>query len=63
MATPPHPGTAVNAAARSIVSRMKRRLSAAWASIATGSRVRRGLAEAMIESLAVDPVFVKYFVT
>jgi hypothetical protein len=29
MATPPHPGTAVNAAARSIVLRMKLRLSMA----------------------------------
>jgi hypothetical protein len=33
---PPQPGTAVNEAARSIVSRMNRILSRALASIATG---------------------------
>jgi hypothetical protein len=37
MATPPQPGTAVNEAARSIVSRMKRKLSAARRSIGIGS--------------------------
>src|SRR5262245_25430996 len=34
--TPPHPGTAVNAPARSIVSRMKRRFSIACAWIGSG---------------------------
>ncbi len=33
MATPPQPGTAVKDAARSMVSRMKRRLSRAWSSM------------------------------
>src|SRR5262249_46166904 len=36
ISTPPHPGTAVNAPARSIVSRMKRRFSMAWAWIGCG---------------------------
>jgi len=39
-ATPPHPGTAVNAAPRSIVRRMKRRSSMARSPRATGSEVR-----------------------
>src|SRR5271163_1921580 len=44
MATPPHPGTAVNSAALSMVSRMYLRWSAARASIGMGSRLleRRG---------------------
>src|SRR5579872_2141839 len=44
MATPPHPGTAVNSAALSIVSRMYLRWSAARASMGIGSRLfeRRG---------------------
>ena len=37
IATPPHPGTAVNEPARSMVSRMKRRLSIAWVCNETGS--------------------------
>src|SRR5260221_6037639 len=37
IATPPQPGTAVNSVARAIASRMKRRVSAAWAWI--GSEV------------------------
>jgi hypothetical protein len=37
IATPPQPGTAVNDAARSIVSRMNRKLSAARLSIGIGS--------------------------
>src|SRR3989454_1395894 len=49
-AKPPQPGTAVNEPARSMVSRMKRRLSAACASSATGSgrRERNGPAEDML---------------
>src|ERR1700722_3569933 len=39
MPTPPHPGTAVKRPAFSIVSRMKRRLSAARTSKRTGSEV------------------------
>src|SRR3974390_2061070 len=47
MVTPPQPGTAVNSAARSLVSRMSRRWSAARESIgmgASGERLRLGLA-------------------
>lgn len=39
IATPPHPGTAVKEAARSIVSRINRKLSAARRSIETGSGI------------------------
>jgi hypothetical protein len=38
MVTPPQPGTAVNSAARSMVSRMYRRWSAARVSIGMGGR-------------------------
>src|SRR5207302_3615258 len=50
LAKPPQPDTAVNEPARSIVSRMRRRLSAACASSATGSgrRERNGPAEDML---------------
>ncbi len=49
MATPPRPGTAVKEPARSMVSRMKRRLSRAWSSMATGVvlRERSGSGSAM----------------
>src|SRR5690349_20434170 len=47
MMTVPHPDTAVNVAAASIVSRMKRRLSIARACISGGSAGRRGMTRAM----------------
>src|SRR6266404_502069 len=51
IATPPHPGTAVNSAARSMVSRMYRRWSAARASMGIGSRwgVRSGLTKGIVD--------------
>src|SRR5206468_10244929 len=47
ISTPPHPGTAVNAPARSIVSRMKRRFSIAW-SCSAGGLVRSANAKNFI---------------
>jgi len=63
IATPPQPGTAVNSAARSIVSRMYRRWSAARASIGMGSDFaeRRGLTKAMVGKIAGTADCVKYF--
>src|SRR5213594_681723 len=53
-ATWPHPGTAVNDPARSIVCRMKRRLSSA--------RSRNGWGEVIPCTIGNQAVFVKYFV-
>src|SRR3979490_3183808 len=56
IATPPHPGTAVNSAARSMVSRMYRRWSAARASMGIGSRggVRSGLTKGIVDERKPD---------
>src|SRR4051812_40206392 len=61
--TPPHPGTAVNSVARSMVWRMKRRLSMArwWSagSSAGGGDMRWG--EAMVYMVMATLDFIKYF--
>src|SRR5580698_3191213 len=59
MATPPHPGTAVNEPARSIVSRMRRRLSIAWVCNETGSaRAARMLRTVAIGAIIGDSLCV-----
>src|SRR4029077_17409940 len=64
-ATPPQPGTAVNSAARSMVSRMYFRWSAARASIGMGSRrgTRIGWERATEGIIGGGGIPVKYFVT
>ena len=52
MAMPPQPGTAVKEPARSMVSRMKRRLSRARSSRATGAWERRGIGKRHTTSVA-----------
>ncbi len=63
MPTPPHPGTAVNAVARSIVWRMKRRLSIArtWSAGSSGGGLGRGRGEAMGTRIPVGVGSIKYF--
>ena len=57
IATPPHPGTAVNEPARSMVSRMNRRLSIAWVCNETGSaRVAR-----MLRTVAMEGLYAIHF--
>ena len=65
MTTPPHPGTAVNAVARSIVCRMKERLSIAraWSAGESGAGTRTRWGEAMKAMILRGPCFSKYFVT
>ena len=63
-ATIPHPDTAVNEPAFSIVSRMKARLSIARACSAGGSGVGgacKGRTDAMLVIVAVQLITVKYF--
>src|SRR5689334_7989350 len=63
IATPPQPGTAVKEPARSIVSRIKRRLSAARSSrgTRTGRGERAGSAGAMDYENTHSPEVVKFF--
>src|SRR5581483_1969602 len=64
ISTPPQPGTAVNAVADSIVSRMNCRFSMAWASSPAGRRERdrTGFAQAILGSVCLYFDYVKYFV-
>src|SRR4029077_13023965 len=64
MATPPQPGTAVNSAARSMVSRMYRRWSAARASMGVGGRLEEWSGEEAMtkEKIGHCEDSVKYFV-
>ncbi len=61
--TPPHPGTAVNEAALSMVSRMNRRSSMACVDMGTGleRRARTGPGHAMPEFIQDVLTHVKYF--
>src|SRR5277367_3637986 len=59
MATPPQPGTAVNEPARSMVSRMNRKLSIAWVCSETGSaRAARMLRMVAIAAIIGEPLCV-----
>ena len=63
--TPPHPGTAVNAVARSMVWRMKLRLSMArtWSAGSSSGRLGTRWGEAMTSTVAARVDFIKYFVS